>query len=310
MDQAARTELEEKLKLEPGDLDPLIQEERGEIAAAFRDRLAMPEAADDSDLAAVTRLLMKADESGAELPVAESFIDLRDIHFSNTVVLEKWIFSGPAFFSSATFSGVVDFSNEGFGGTTSFAGVRFTGAVPKFYGREFHQDTDIPISPGNWPDINAKGAGEAKRAYTRLRQVMNGLHKPDAEAFFGRQELRCDAFDGGQLNRWMNWGYGFVSEYGHSVGRPIAGLAVLIAVFWGILGSYLKHGKEVEGVAAIWQGLGLSIANTFPYLGFHRRYLDDVELDHLDGWVEWLGGVQTVLGGVLLFFLLLGLRNR
>ena len=231
-------------------------------------------------------------------------------NFKNGATFARALFEDFADFERASFNDQVDFSDGGFAGTTDFSKVVFHAEVPLFYQRRFHQDTDLTTRNQNWPNITQQNAARSKRAYTRLRQVMNELHKPDAEHFFGRQEMRCDAYLNGPLFKALSKGYGAVSDYGYSIVRPAAWLVGLIAVFCGIFGSYLKHGKGVEGVAAIWQGLGLSIANTFPYLGFHGRYLSDPQFQEMNGWIEVLGGVQTVLGGVLLFFLLLGLRNR
>ena len=62
-----------------------------------------------------------------------------------------------------------------------------------------------------------------------------------------------------------------------------------------------RHGLEL---------LGLSLANTFPYLGFQRLYFGGDVIQALPAWLKFLGGVQTILGGVFLFLMLLGIRNR
>ncbi|PRX37757.1 Pentapeptide repeat-containing protein [Meinhardsimonia xiamenensis] len=218
------------------------------------------------------------------------------------------IFRGPALFDQVTFRGDAEFSDGAFEGPTKFTGARFSGAVPTFYNRRFHQDTDITTDKAFWPPVTEENARDSKRAYTRLRQIMAELHKPDAEAFFGRQELRCDEVLDKGLSKWVSRAYGMLSDYGFSFTRPALALAGMIGFLWPLYGSWLKHGAGQEG--AILSGLGLSFANTFPYLGFQRLYFDVDVIRAFPWWLKLLGGFQTVAGGVLLFLLLLGLRNR
>jgi hypothetical protein len=178
--------------------------------------------------------------------------------------------------------------------------------VPEFYQRTFHQNTVFTDRRAVWPDITAETAEQAERAYTRLRQAMKELDKPDDEAFFGRQELRCKALTEGRFHRLVSRCYGFFSDYGFSIGRPLAWLGVV--VFAGAV--WLKFCRGVPGNAGIFQGLGISLANTFSFLGFHRLYIDKDTLAAMPCALKVVGGAQTVAGVTLLFLLGLGLRNR
>lgn len=237
--------------------------------------------------------------------------------FFGVAAFEGAVFNGFGWFEAAHFEGDVDFSNANFGSKTDFSSVTFGGGVPEFYERKFHQDTDFTTEPENWPEISrALSEGEAresKRAYTRLRQVMSELHKPDDEHFFGRQEMRCKALLEGRFHRAVSWAFGVVSDYGHSVGRPVLGLFYVILLPWAVL-PWVCVMSEVCPAAgspmAGWKELALSVSNTFSFFGFHRLYFNVEELRNREGWMLVLGAVQTVCGFGLLFFLGLGLRNR
>ena len=219
-------------------------------------------------------------------------------------------FGGPASFGSATFGGDANFSDGAFAGPADFRQARFRGGVPIFYQRTFHQNTIFTDRREFWPDITAETAERAERAYTRLRQVMKELDKPDDEAFFGRQELRCKALTEGWVHRLVSRGYGFFSDYGFSIGRPLAGLGTVVFLGAGPIGSWLKFGHGEPGSGGIWQGLGISLANTFSFLGFHRLYIDKDTLAAMPCALKVVGGAQTVAGVTLLFLFGLGLRNR
>lgn len=289
--------LAQKVGLPVEDLADLTKEERQAIEHAFAERLG----------------------GSVGIPDNDEAIDMSEIHFPNTVVLEKWIFSrdasfasasfrGDAYFHSATFRGRADFSNRMFDGQTVFSHAKFLGDVPKFYQRSFHQDTEFSLDQTNWPLITKDNAAESKRAYTRLRQVMNELHKPDDEHFFYRQEMRCKALLENIWNRWPFVLFRWMSDYGYSVTRPIAWLAAVVVLGGAVIGSYLRT-TGIPGNGSIWQGLGVSFSNTFPFLGFSRKMHPDF-FEIAPAWLDALSAAQSILGVILLFFLGLGLRNR
>jgi hypothetical protein len=239
------------------------------------------------------------------------FADLKSATFDSRAVFSSATFSGWADFQSATFSEVADFSDGTFGARTVFKDTRFRSRVPEFYHCALHQDTSLTTAESHWPEITPEIAEEGKRAYTRLRQLMLQLDKPDDAHFFFRQEMRCKEFE---EDHWWNRVpitlYRWLSDYGYSVARPAAGLALA----WLVPGfAYLFHFAAgiVAGTApvSVLGPFGLSFANLFAFLGLHRLYFADV-LTGLPGGLQALAGGQTVAGVVLLFFLGLGLRNR
>jgi len=172
--------------------------------------------------------------------------------------------------------------------------------------------------------VDVMPAEDQKRAYNRLRLFMNKSLQIDEEQFFHRQEMRCKTK---LANKWhsklLYRLYSGLSDYGNSVWRPV-GFLVLVMLFgfvanlWisGNLATLLPHGDagmgwsfgllgEDDPWAKPRQAAGWSISNTLPFLGFGKLYYGDL------AWpLEVAGGVQTLLGYVLLFFFGLGLRNR
>ena len=231
--------------------------------------------------------------------------------FSEHAIFQSATFSRDTNFNYATFSGSANFSDGAFGARTVFRDARFLRRVPEFYQRELHQDTSFTIAESHWPTITPEIAEDGKRAYTRLRQLMLRLEKPDDAHFFFRQEMRCKEFE---EDHWWNRVpitlFRWLSDYGYSVARPAAGLALA----WLVPGFlYLFHFAAgiIGGTApvSVVGPFGLSFANLFAFLGLHRLYFGDV-LPGLPGWLQALAGAQTVAGVVLLFLLGLGLRNR
>ena len=222
-------------------------------------------------------------------------------NFSNSV------FAKSTTFVSVNFLDAVNFSNGAFKGTTNFLAANFWKIPPKFFQRNMHQDCSFSLQTGNWPEVTADNAEEGKGIYARLRRIMNDLHKPDDEHFFFRREMECKALLENSFDKAFIKGYGMVSDYGYSVMRPIACLSLNVAFGWVTMSAYLE---KITGTAhPIAEGLGLSIANTFPFLGFIRRFHGDVYKD-APNWIEVIAGTQSILGVILLFFLGLGLRNR
>lgn len=242
----------------------------------------------------------------------KGWADFPSTTFRQDVFFDSATFRDLSGFGSATFGGSADFSDAAFGAQSDFKNARFLGEVPKFYHCELHQDTNFTTAVSHWPRITPEIAEDGKRAYTRLRQLMLQLDKPDDAHFFFRQEMRCKEFvEDHWWNRVPITLFRWLSDYGYSVARPGAGLALA----WLVPGfAYLFHffaGGIIAGTApvSLLGPFGLSFANLFAFLGLHRLYFGDV-LTGLPGWLQTLAGAQTVAGVVLLFFLGLGLRNR
>ncbi len=190
-----------------------------------------------------------------------------------------------------------------------------------FYQRDLHQNTAFTTEDDHWPEITKENAADGKRAYTRLRQLMNALHKPDDEHFFFRQEMKCDAVLKTGWDRFIVQSFGRISDYGYGVTRPAACLTILwsvpAAIYTGWLGGacWLARTGQTEACfvargEAFVQGMGFSFSSLFGFFGLQRLHFDRAFWDSLPTALHALSGAQTVLGFVFLFFLGLGLRNR
>ncbi len=231
--------------------------------------------------------------------------------FSGYASFPSASFSGDARFTSASFNGYADFSDGSFKGQTSFMSAMFEKWVPEFYQRDMHQNTTFTTRVENWPKVTAENAEDSKQAYTRLRQIMLQLEKPDDAQFFARQEMRCKGQLETGLARWANLGFGAISDYGYSLSRPLYGLAGIWAVGALIFAAsfYVSCYLHPDECLSWTNALGLSFSNQFSFFGFGRLFFSEV-LEALPWYLQALSGFQTVSGFILLFFLGLGLRNH
>lgn len=254
------------------------------------------------------------------------YADFNATHFAEYAIFDTACFAGNASFRAGHFSGYVSFVDGFFEGPTDFRYAQFEGTVPRFEQREFHDKTNFTQTvvgrDGSryWPKVpeDRDEAEDDKDAYRRLRQVSANQHNPEAEHFFLRQEMACDAvLKEDWLSRFIVRAFGWISSYGYSVWRPVAGLfatwivgsLLILTIFaWAIVDGVPPEGmKRVPGEM---EAFGLGFANTFAIFGFRSYYLGEAYMIALPVFVKFIGGTQTVLGFIFLFFLGLGLRNR
>ena len=115
----------------------------------------------------------------------------------------------------------------------------------------------------------------------------------------------------------MNWLYDFICGYGYGLTR--------VVVLWLVhmmLGAVALCGSRIgtlKGEGTLWQAIresfsefhvafALSFGNAHGPLGLNGTFFKDA----LSDWPRYdvIGPVQTVFGVILLFFLLLTIRNR
>ncbi len=240
--------------------------------------------------------------------------------FAGSTTVEDAVFGSVTFvlgadFTGSRFCGRTDFSDGAFKSTTQFENARFETEMPKFFQRQMHQDTTFTTDPANWPRVTAENAEAGKRAYTRLRQVMSDLHKPDDEHFFYRQEMRCKAASASKLlERLGFWLYRTLSDFGWSFERPAIALFCLwalgVAAFGGCFLTPAGTGLSADVLdSPIRTAMGLSLSNILSFMGINRLYFQDL-LQGLPDVLQFIAGLQTILGFLLLFLLGLGLRTR
>lgn len=147
-----------------------------------------------------------------------------------------------------------------------------------------------------------------------MRLMMDNQKKYDEEQFFLTKGFRCKEVEEGFPANFVSKAYGLVSGYGTSLLRPALGLGVLWALGWLLLAPLvcLNNAEPVGMQTSCGMGMGfVSFSNLFGFLALWRGILEDeVALLSCSGWAEAVAGVQMVVGPVLIFLLLLGMRNR
>ncbi len=137
---------------------------------------------------------------------------------------------------------------------------------------------------------------------------------------FPGREMKCDAVLKKGWDRFVVQSFGWVSDYGYGVTRPLGilgGLLVIPALIYGwYFGPRCFEGYAIsppgcmaETGWSLGKGFGFSFANLFAFLGLNRIHFADV-WSVLPRGLGFLASAQTVMGFVFLFFLGLGLRNR
>ena len=209
-----------------------------------------------------------------------------------------------------------DFTDAEFGAATTFRGALFAG-VPAFFNTTLHEDTDFERVDWTKAETNNISVDYAVRAWERLELMMSKLEKPlDRHRFFRlkmRARRRSDSF----LLRIFNWLFEKTSDYGWGVGRAFG----CWLGHWVIMSLILFANTGAAVTCAGWwrlalAALGTSFANAhaFLFLAAKGGYLEAEKklLEENDeyGILVPFGTVEAVLGPILLFLLLLTLRNR
>lgn len=254
-----------------------------------------------------------------------------DVEFDNAEMAERANFSG------AEFHGAARFHNCGFRSTTLFRNAVFW-KPPDFFETELHEDADF--SGADWTKAESSyhrsirrdelvrdvsiHANDAMRAWDRLALIMSQREKlPERHEFF-RLKMRAQRQrDGRSLLSFLNWLFDVSSDYGWSVGRALtcwAGQFVAMGIILAGLAlncspeatSGRQHVRQV-----VLDGLSLSFANSHAFLrltsgggwlhGSRDSIVNSCEADWL---FNYIGLAQAVFGPVLLFLVLLALRNR
>lgn len=230
-------------------------------------------------------------------------------------------FSSLANFRAATFSSSAIFINAKCAAHTIFDRARFETHVPDFRGATMHEATEW--HDVSWPKppnaagrrlrwhLDHKAEAQAQiYAYERLKQEMERLKKHEDEQKFFRKELRARRELVPILSpSWLlNAAYQASSDYGNSFSRPLLSLGAVfgagIAIFTQVP---LCAGEPMPFKLAA----RLSFANIFIFLNDKRELTAMPEMKAcLSNTTAAVSAVQSVSGVVLLFLLILALRNR
>lgn len=216
----------------------------------------------------------------------------------------------------------VDFSGAVFCDATDFRKAVFAGP-PGFFETKLHRDTDF--HGAIWLEPREPYTSYNVRAWEQLELMMSELEKPqDRHRFFRLRMRALRGQRGNHLFRVLSQSFEFVANYGWGVQRAFASWLIHWAASGFILfasgATSMLRNEDFTRFEGLMRFLvatlatGFSNAHTFLGLTSENGYLatrrDLVEEHALSEVVQLVGMGQAVLGPILLFLLLLTLRNR
>ena len=271
---------------------------------------------------------------GAKFQDAANF---QSTTFSKNANFRRTAFTGVADFSSAEFMQEANFSDASFESTTYFRFGNFF-EPPKFFEADLHEDTDFSgvdwhktegsYTASFWSrivcnrkngrmDSGAISASSAMQAWDRLALVMSKLEKLPERHNFYRLRMRAQRRrDGWGLASLANWIFDVLSDYGWSIRRAlISWLLHFVGMGLFLFTQAWSSSEEWRGI--LLDSLLVSFANAHAFLGLAANggYLYGARLRlaakvHDISVLNAVGVLETVIGPILLFLLLLTLRNR
>lgn len=252
--------------------------------------------------------------------------DFTGAAFNHDAGFERVTFQGEAKFTKSCFKAGTSFNDAEFKSTTSFRNASF-GSPPKFFNTKIHED--VNFSMVDWSEIVRsysrrrrrdedldrieERAEVAIRAWDRLALIMGKQEKlPERHEFF-RLMMRARRQRDGHwcLPSIANWLFDGLSDYGWGIGR---------AFFWWFI--HIIAGALLLTIATncplmAWNSLLVSFANAHAILGLASDggHLEEVrKVLNCASKADWVfsavGTFQAIVGPILLFLVLLTLRNR
>ena len=254
--------------------------------------------------------------SGGGAP--EILTDFTNAKFKNRAVFRKVLFghSDKTYLRRTWPRRRVDFSGVEFAAATNFRNAIF-GGVPAFFNATLHEATDFGGIDWTKAENSHDSVEYAIRAWERLELTMSRLEKPlDRHQFF-RLKMRARRRKDNLFLFVMNWLFEKTADYGWGVERAFAWWFV----HWTVSGVVLfANTVSIATTTVCWELLlaalatGFANAHAFLFLRSNSRYLDAGRklLEENDEWglLNVTGIVEAFLGPVLLFLLLLTIRNR
>jgi hypothetical protein len=212
-------------------------------------------------------------------------------------------------FRLAKFLRTISFVNTTFADSTTFAGTDFVTHVPDFRGAAMHELTDYCDALWPKPCRDRASAVIQVDAYEHLKREMNRLKRRAEEHNFHCRGLRArrglERFWSGA---WLlNYLYEALSNYGQSVGRPLFSIIISFGIGCLIFARIpIGNGTHLTRTAAA----TLSFENIFSVFFIRFRLSAPETTNDISNLAHVLCTVQSLLGGLLLFFLGLALCNR
>lgn len=206
----------------------------------------------------------------------------------------------------------VDFSDAVFEGATNFRKAVFAGP-PAFFGTKLHRDTDFHDVV--WQHPRKPLTSYNIRAWEQLELMMSELEKREDRHRFFRLRMRALRRQKGDgFFALLSWLFERCSDYGWGVTRAFASWLL----HWVIAGVILFASIQpaLKDPKLLWATLVTGFANAHAFLGLTSEdgylapYRAVVEASTPSATLQVIGTIQAVLGPILLFLLLLTLRNR
>lgn len=242
-------------------------------------------------------------------------------HFTTQARFDRCDFGDGANFANAQFHDRADFRAAQFKGQTRFNGATFSTLVPEFFGATLNEDTDWHQC--EWPAIpqESNAAREQIRRYQCLARSMADLQKFTDHHRFFKKELQIQR----RVERWslatvMNWFYEKICDYGFGLSR----VSICWLVHW-LAGAVLLCVSNIrplmdqrtfwEATQEAFSNFGsaakVSLGNALGFLNLNSKFFGDA-VTNVESvpCFEGVGVAQAILGVILLFFLLLTVRNR
>jgi uncharacterized protein YjbI with pentapeptide repeats len=246
-----------------------------------------------------------------------------EVAFVGHAFFDSCQFGGIASFNSARFDDLATFNNSRFERAGRFYGARFK-VAPEFHGANLHEDTSFTDAvfpePEHSEDDRSYWDSRA-RAFRTLRLAMNQLQAHEEELAFFASEMRARACLEPRLRRLSAHLYDSCSDFGRSVQRPLAILAVtyvLAVVLDLLLSSPLASARSPDPpfwayLARVGQVCAFSAAGSLPLLGQARMASELAHTlfeDRVVPWVYFVSLAQGTVSAAALFLILLALRNQ
>lgn len=235
-------------------------------------------------------------------------------------------------FVESNFPGPVNLTRLTVGGTAQFSGSKFD-HVPNFRDAKFDRPPEIAkmivpkpkLSKHRFLSFGVCTDVSAVEKYRKLKSMALSAndHEKDGEFFAYEMMAKRGTETKGFLSLLFNSIYWHLSNYGQSFLLPIGWLLSSFAVFSSIYAGLIL--PNLCSWSNVLYTLELSFKNSIPLLnslfrfsaspdgyktGFQKMIdaLPDADA-HVDLLI-YLGVAQQLISGILLFFILLGLRNR
>lgn len=244
--------------------------------------------------------------------------------FKSDAIFIASYFSGTAYFTEAKFGTVsgkerVDFSDVTFEKPVNFRAARFLSTYPIFAGTVMQSRNVFTVKAECWPEVTVQNIVKARESCATIRHLLDNQGLPEDAHFFFRREMAFAGKIGSWWQRLPYRLYGWFSDYGHSIQRPLLWLLGLIVLGWGAIGAWLNWAVLSEAVGSrtasplaaldLTTPLGVSVANALPFLGLGRLMYGEFYAQSAFA-IKALSAGQSVLGLVFVFLLGLGLRTR